>query len=147
MQFVLLLVAGLIAGSLVSLQNVINATLGRYVGTLGAVLVVAIIGAMLVAAAAIVLPGQVALGGLPGPRKWYLYLGGLMGVLIVAIPVFLVPRIGATATITAIVAGQLTMALIADQFGLLGTPRIEISLARIIGVLLLAAGAFLVVRR
>jgi bacterial/archaeal transporter family-2 protein len=147
MQYVLLIVVGLIAGSVVSLQNIINSTLGRYVGTLGAVLVVAIIGALLVIAAALIVPGQVTLGGLPGPGRWYLYLGGLMGVLIVAIPVFLVPRIGATATITAIVVGQLTMALIADQFGLLGTPRIEISLSRLAGVLLLAAGAFLVVRR
>jgi len=146
-QLVLLLMIGVAAGSLVTVQNILNATLGRYVGTLGAVLVVAAIGLLIIVAAVLVVPHAATLGAMPGPGQWYLYLGGLFGILIVVVPVFLVPRIGATATITAIVVGQLSMALVADQVGLFGTPRFEITATRLAGVVLLAAGAFLVVRK
>lgn len=146
MQILLLVLIGVATGAIVALQNVINASLGRYVGALGAVFVVAVVGALLMLVVVLVVPGLVSLRRLPGPSQWYLYLGGVVGILIVAAPVFLVPRIGATATVTAIVSGQLIMALAADQFGLLGTPQISISPVRVAGVILLAAGAFLVVR-
>ncbi|HUX22388.1 MAG TPA: DMT family transporter, partial [Spirochaetia bacterium] len=91
-------------------------------------------------------PRTANLRHLPGPNQWYLYLGGVLGLVIVAAPVFLVPRIGATATVTAIVIGQLTMAVVADQFGLFGNPKIALTIPRLLGVLLLASGAYLVAR-
>jgi uncharacterized membrane protein YdcZ (DUF606 family) len=38
------------------------------------------------------------------------------------------------------------MALLIDQFGMFASPKVEISIARIIGVLLVAIGAYLVGR-
>lgn len=146
MQIVLLVFVGVVTGAMVALQNVINASLGRYAGSIGAVFVVAVISALLMFVLILLFPRLATLRGLPGPSQWYLYLGGLLGIFIVATPVFLVPRIGATATVTAVVSGQLVMALAADQLGLLGTPRISVTITRAIGVLLLAAGAYLVVR-
>lgn len=146
MQILFLVCVGVATGAMVALQNVINASLGRYAGALGAVFVVAVLSALLMFALILLVPSLATLRQLPGPSQWYLYVGGILGIFIVAAPVFLVPRIGATATVTAIVSGQLIMALAADQFGILGTPRISISLARVAGVLLLAAGAYLVVR-
>jgi transporter family-2 protein len=78
--------------------------------------------------------------------EWYLYLGGVLGVVILAAPIILIPRIGATSTLTALVVGQLFLALIIDQFGLFGLPRIEINLTRIIGLVLLVSGAILLRR-
>ncbi|HUX50646.1 MAG TPA: DMT family transporter [Spirochaetia bacterium] len=146
MQAVIFVILAVITGSIISLQNVINASLGRYVGELGAVFIVATIGVLIILAAIIIRPGSADFHALPGADRWYLYLGGVFGIIIVTLPVFLVPRIGATSTITGIVIGQLVMALAADQFGLFGTPRIEVSVSGVIGVILLGAGAFLVVR-
>jgi transporter family-2 protein len=82
----------------------------------------------------------------PGITEWYLYIGGLLGVLILAAPIYLIPRIGTTSTLIAIVFGQLLIALVIDHFGLLASPKIEINLVRVIGVLLVAIGAYLVGR-
>jgi len=146
MQAVIFVILAVVTGSIISLQNVINASLGRYVGELGAVFIVATIGVLIILSAILILPGSANLRALPGADRWYLYLGGVFGIIIVTLPVFLVPRIGATSTITGIVIGQLVMALVADQFGLFGTPRIDLSFPRLLGVILLCAGAFLVVR-
>ncbi len=146
MQLVLFILVGFIVGSMIAVQNVINASLGRYAGIMGAVLVVGISSLVVVFLVVLLFPRTANLRGLPGPDHWYLYLGGVLGFCIVAAPVILIPRIGATATVTAIVAGQLVMALIADQVGLLGNPRILVTLPRIVGVALLAAGVYLVGR-
>lgn len=146
MAFVMLLIVGLVTGSLITLQSVINASLGRYVGSIGAVFIVGMVSAVLIAIIILLFPASATLRRLPGPHQWYLYLGGVLGMFIVAVPVFLVPRIGATATVTSIVCGQLAMAVIADELGLLGTPRIQLSAVRIAGVVLLAIGAYLVAR-
>jgi transporter family-2 protein len=94
----------------------------------------------------LVFPTPANLRQLPGPSQWYLYLGGALGVIILASTIFLVPKIGAAETFTAIVAGQLTLAVVVDHFGLLSVPRVEISLLRIAGIALVAVGAYLVVR-
>ena len=46
----------------------------------------------------------------------------------------------------AIVLGQSLIALVIDHFGLFASPKIEINLARGVGVLLVAVGAYLVGR-
>ncbi len=143
---VLLVFVGLAAGAMISLQSVINASLGQYAGPIGAVLVVTVVSTVLVAGAAVLMPAAATLRRLPGLGQWYLYLGGVLGLFIIAVPVILVPRIGATATITSIVCGQLAMAVAADQMGLLGTPKISIGAVRIVGLVFLAVGAYLVVR-
>jgi transporter family-2 protein len=67
-------------------------------------------------------------------------------VAILAIPIYLIPRIGTTSTLIAIVLGQSLIALVIDHFGLLASPKIEINLARGVGVFLVAVGAYLVGR-
>jgi bacterial/archaeal transporter family-2 protein len=57
------------------------------------------------------------------------------------------PRIGALALVAFVLAGQLVMALLVDQFGILGFPRAPISATRLLGAALLVAGALLAVRR
>jgi transporter family-2 protein len=81
----------------------------------------------------------------PSLSEWYLYLGGILGVVILATPIFLIPRIGVTSTLMGLVIGQLVLALVFDHFGFFNTPKIEINLIRVIGlIILLIAGVFLV---
>lgn len=75
--------------------------------------------------------------------KWQLF-GGLLGAAFVAIQVFAVPKVGAGATIISIIAGQIIMSLIADQFGLFGNPKIALHGTRLVGVLLLIVALFLI---
>ena len=58
-----------------------------------------------------------------------------------------VRSLGAGGVTAATIAGQLTIAVVVDHFGWLGVERQAINLARVCGILLLAAGVALVVRR
>ena len=49
----------------------------------------------------------------------WMWAGGVMGLLIVFTVTFAQPRIGATATIGILIAGQLVMGAVIDRFGLL----------------------------
>lgn len=146
MKFILLSSVGMIAGGLIAIQSVLNSSLGQRVGNLGSVLVLTIVSAIFVIFLILLFPATSELRSLPGFSEWYLYVGGILGVGILAAPIFLVPRIGTTSTLIAIVLGQSLFALIIDHFGLFASPKIELNLARAAGVFLVAVGAYLVGR-
>jgi transporter family-2 protein len=78
--------------------------------------------------------------------RW-LWLGGLMGLMVVVTITFAQPRIGATATIGILIAGQLGMGAVIDRFGLFGVDEIAISWPRVLGIVLLGVGAALSLAR
>jgi bacterial/archaeal transporter family-2 protein len=80
-------------------------------------------------------------GGLRSPS--WMWLGGLMGLTVVFAVTFGQPRIGASATIGILIAGQLVMGAVIDRFGLFGVTQIGISPARAAGIVLLGIGAAL----
>jgi transporter family-2 protein len=137
---------GILAGALITVQSVLNATLGKKAGNLGSVLVLTLISFLFLVLLILVFPGTSNLRGLPGLSEWHLYLGGLLGVVILAVPIFLVPRIGATSTLTALVMGQLFLALVVDYFGLFASPKLGLDLWRVLGVVLVVIGAYFVSR-
>ena len=85
-------------------------------------------------------PGTAAFGGLP----WYAWLGGAYGAVYVAVAAYAAPKIGLASLITIGIAGQIAMALWLDHIGALGLPREPISLVRVGGAVLVAAGVLLV---
>ena len=135
---------GAIAGSMITIQSVLNSALGKKTGNLGSVLVLTLISISLLILLILLFPETANLKNMPGVSEWYLYVGGILGVAILAAPIFLIPRLGATSTLTALVVGQLFLALIIDHFGLFSFPKIEINLMRIAGIILLIVGAFLI---
>ena len=137
---------GIATGGLVAIQSVLNSSLGQRIGNLGSVLVLTFISAIVLIVLILFFPSTSSFRNLPGISESYLYIGGVLGVAILAAPVYLVPRIGTTSTLIAIVLGQSIVALVMDHFGLFASPKIEINLARGIGVLLVAVGAYLVGR-
>ena len=77
----------------------------------------------------------------------WLWLGGVMSVFIVLAITVATPRIGVAATIGIVIAGNLVMAALIDQFGLLGQDEAPITWPRLLGLMLLAAGAALSLAR
>jgi transporter family-2 protein len=143
-KVILLSGLGVVAGGMIALQSVLNATLGQRTGNFGSVLILTIISIAGLIILVLLFPNTADLRKTPSFSEWYLYLGGVLGIVILAAPIFLVPRIGTTSTLIAIVLGQLTVALIIDHLGLFASPRIELNLTRVLGILLVALGAFLV---
>lgn len=71
----------------------------------------------------------------------WLWTGGALSVLIILALTVAVPRIGVTATIGIIIAINLGIAAVIDNYGLLGVERIPIAATRVFGLALLGAGA------
>jgi transporter family-2 protein len=73
----------------------------------------------------------------------WLWTGGALSVLIIVGITVGPPRIGLAATIGTIIALNLAVAALIDRFGWFGYDRIPIGWARILGLVLLGAGAAL----
>jgi transporter family-2 protein len=133
------------AGGLIALQAPINAGLGKATGNLPAALV-----SFLVGTAALLLIVLISgkAGGVTnaGEVSWYYLFGGLLGALYVANALVAVSSIGAGGVAAATIAGQLTTSVVADRLGILGLEQVSLSPQRLLGVLLLLIGTFLIVR-
>jgi transporter family-2 protein len=77
----------------------------------------------------------------------WLWLGGLMSIFIVFAITVGPPRIGVAATIGIVIAGNLVSAAVIDRYGLFGQEVIPLDRWRLLGLLLLAAGAALSLSR
>ncbi|PIK15158.1 DMT family transporter [Halobacteriovorax sp. JY17] len=72
--------------------------------------------------------------------------GGLLGSCFVFAAIIAVPKIGSTAWISLIIAGQLLMSLVLDHYGVLGLPIKAINIYRSLGVLMLFSGTYLIIK-
>ena len=81
-----------------------------------------------------------------GDLSSYYLIGGLFGAVNVTTVLISVRTLGAGGVTAATIAGQLTLSVVLDKGGFLGLVEREITPGRIVGVVLLAAGVFLVVR-
>ncbi|MFV0522232.1 MAG: DMT family transporter [Mangrovibacterium sp.] len=77
---------------------------------------------------------------------WYLFCGGVLGALFVSSMIFSIPQIGVSTALAASIGGQLIAAVIIDHFGFFGLNIHTISLGRIMGIILLLVGIFLIQR-
>ena len=82
-----------------------------------------------------------------GQTRAWMYIGGLIGTVLVIGSIVIPKKIGFTAYFSMLVAGQLAGSVIADAIGFLGNPVHLPGPARIIGVICLIAGAVLVQKK
>lgn len=133
------------AGGLIALQAPINAGLGRSTGSLPAAFVSFAVGTLALGAI-VVLSGKAAGVGSAFDVSWYYLLGGLLGAVYVANALIAVSTIGAGGVAAATITGQLVAALVFDRLGAFGLDQVPFTPERVLGVGLLLAGTYLVVR-
>lgn len=138
----LLMICGGIA---IALQPSINARLAQKVGLLQSSCISFAVGTLALLLTALVV-GRGSFRGIGGASAWEL-TGGLLGAFFVTMAIFVVPRIGTAAAMAAIIGAQLTTGLLLDHFGLLGGRQIPLDSGRLLGIVLLLAGGWLVFRR
>jgi transporter family-2 protein len=135
-----------VVGGMLATQGPINSTLGKTIGNQQAAFVSFLTGTIILAVIAGLVKGgwgQIAEARTLAPQ--YL-LGGVLGACYVSTVLVTVRTLGAGGIVAATIAGQLTMGVIIDQFGLLGLDKDPISVSKAVGVVLLAVGTLLVVR-
>jgi transporter family-2 protein len=140
-------VFSLAAGIAAAVQSAINAALGRRIGTLEAAMFQTVIA--LAVFAVITLAARQGLAGVGNAFREppWLWLGGVMGALIVTCITYAPQRIGTFATAGLLIALQLVATAAIDHYGLFGLDRIGFTWERAIGFLLLAGGAALALKR
>ncbi|MEM6262457.1 MAG: DMT family transporter [Bacteroidota bacterium] len=72
------------------------------------------------------------------------WLGGILGAFYVVAVIILAPKLGAALTFSLIVAGQMTVSLALDHYGMMGMPVSSINWQRLLGVALLIVGVILI---
>lgn len=77
---------------------------------------------------------------------WWVWFGGLLGVVYVSMTIVLAPRLGAATMLSAAMAGQLMGSLVMDHYGIVGYSVRSISAGRVLGAALLVIGVLLVHR-
>lgn len=75
---------------------------------------------------------------------WWSWFGGLLGAFFVTVIIVLAARLGATASMAWLLAGQFIAALILDHFGLISFAVRSVSWPRVAGVAMVVLGAYLV---
>lgn len=142
------IIFALLSGIAMSMQPGINSILGKsvqspwlastisfFVGTLALFLFVLFLGETKSAS---------FLSDAISKSPWWIWTGGLLGVLVVTSALVFAPKLGATSWIALFLVGQVTMSVVLERFGILGFPEKPISIAKIIGLSLLVLGAWLV---
>ena len=136
-----------IGGLAGAIQAAVMGELGERVGVAPALTFA--VGVSLVCALGVLLVWERSFTGVraAAEQPWWLWVGGVMSVFIVLGITVATPRIGVAATIGIVIAGNLVMAALIDQYGLFGQDQVAITAVRILGIALLAVGAALLLIR
>lgn len=140
-----LIVLMVIGGGAVALQPSLNARLAEKTGFLHAATISFAVGTLVLLI--------LSLSSHDGSFRratdadWWQLTGGLFGAFFVTMTIVGVPRIGTTAVLALTIASQLIAGLMMDHYGLFGMRGIPIDFKRLVGVVLLLAGVFLIYRR
>jgi transporter family-2 protein len=145
-KFLPLIIAAL-SGVAMAIQGTLNSALGKIIGIWETTFIVQLTGLLLVSVLLFVCRfGDGCLAHIP-QAPWYTYLGGALGVLIIYCVVIAIPKIGVAPATTAIVLAQVLTAGLVDHFGLFGMNKIPFSLYNLLGTLMMAGGAWLILKQ
>lgn len=144
MQQLLTILIGISGGIAVGIQSPIATAIGRRVGPAASSMVVHASGLVFSIITLLMYRGE----NIQNWRaiSWWMYGTGIMGVILYLGINHTIPRIGATSALTLIIIGQLIAGVLIDQFGWFGVELRSLDPARIIGILLLICGGYLIVR-
>lgn len=145
-QFMFIILA-LLAGAMIPFQSAMNSTLGKhlqspYFSALSVFIIAALGLAIYIILSWHAVPTMDQIITAP---KWS-YLGGVLGGIYILLIIILAPRLGIGPVTVMVLAGQLLAAMIIDHFGLLGAASHPITLIRILGILLVFGGVYLIKR-
>ncbi len=140
------LLLALLSGVLMAVQGAMNGALGKVIGTWETTFIVHLLGLIVLS----ILLFGFSLGKLSWAEMqtapWYVYLGGIVGVFIIYLVAASIPKIGAANATTAIIVGQVGMAVLIDHLGLFGLSADPFGWKQGIGIVFLAIGAKLLLR-
>lgn len=143
-SILLIIIIGLAGGVAVGLQSPLASMISQRLGTFESIFIVHVGGAIIALVPLLFYGG----GKLSQWRSvpWYALGAGIFGLVVIAAISYMIPKVGVAASITTIVAGQLLVSTILDQYGLLGTMVRPLDTTRIFGLAVVLFGVWLTVK-
>ena len=141
MQTTLYLVLAFSMGLIMSIYLPMNSSVAKYIGSAITANVTFFFVALLTSVLIFLLSGQFNtinhLKNVPA----FLYLTGFISAFVVLGTTFLIPHIGARKFFILLITGQVLMAIVVSHFGILESPRDPVNMKKMIGAVLVLAGA------
>ena len=131
----------LIGGMALATQGQVNGGLGKKVGVIEGSFISFSIGTLALLFILLFF-GSGNISALSTVPKWQL-TGGLLGAFFVVVQVIVVPKIGVSASLMAVIAGQIILGAVIDHFGLFGGNRFPMDKQKLIAILLLFVSLYL----
>jgi transporter family-2 protein len=138
-------IGALLTGLAIGTQSTLSSRLGTIIGSLRTGVLMNVIGggvAGIIFIILILINGKTYAKA--PPLAWLLLvIAGTLGIMIITGISFSLQRTGVAAGFATIILGQMTVSLIADAHGWGGADPVPVTIPRIFGLLIIAAGVFL----
>lgn len=144
LEFGLVILVGLIGGIAVGIQSPIAGAMGQKIGGTASSVIVHLSGLILSLILLVFRGGEKIRDWHTLP--WYMLGAGIFGLILYQSINVTLPRLGATTMLVLIIIGQLLTGVLLDYFGWLGVTARPIDATRIIGIVVLLIGGYLVIK-
>jgi len=140
----LVILVGLIGGVAVGVQTPIAGAMGQKIGGTASSVIVHLSGLILSIILLVFRRGEniQAWDKLP----WYMFGAGIFGLILYQTINVTLPRLGATTMLALIIIGQLLTGVVLDHFGWLGVTARPIDPTRLVGIVVLLIGGYLMIK-
>jgi transporter family-2 protein len=144
MHTLFVVLAAIVCGVAVAIQGQFTGNMQRQIGALESTFITYFSGGVVIALITLAARGGnlSAAAGLP----WYTFTAGLLGLVIIATLSISVGQIGLVPALVLITVSQFVVGAIINHFGWLGAEVDPIDLTKVVGMTLLGAGTYLVLR-
>ena len=128
-------------GLIMSVYLPMNSSVARYLGSTITANVTFFMVALLTSVFIFLITGQFNTINHLKDVPVFFYLTGFISAFVVLGTTFLIPHIGARKFFILLITGQILMAIVISHFGLLESPKDPINMKKVIGAVLVLAGA------
>jgi len=138
---------GIVIGLILSLQTAVNSRLRGFIGSpYQASFVSFTVGTLFLAIVMLASHESLGVSGqMFATQPWWIWIGGLLGVIFLTTNILLFPHIGGVQTAIMPILGQVLMGSIIDNFGWFSSTQQPLTLVRVTGLLLALIGIVITV--
>ena len=130
-------ILALVIGALISIMISVNSGLEGYVGSTYSVVIIHAIGLIAILIVAAIKKEKIVI---KEAIPFYLFLGGIFGVMLTLVNVITIGSIGVALTTALAVFGQLVFSSLVDHFGLFGLTKYEFNPKKLVGFFIVLVG-------
>ena len=130
-------ILALVIGALISVMISFNSGLEGYVGSTYSVVIIHAVGLIAILIVAAIKKEKIVI---KEAIPFYLFLGGIFGVMLTLVNIITIGGIGVALTTALAVFGQLVFSSLVDHFGLFGLTKYEFNPKKLVGFFIVFVG-------